>query len=49
MPPQGEEKIPTWEGVGLRGLGWKAVLVGGTAKPRQGVWAVMLWWGGCGE
>lgn len=46
MPPQGEEKISTWEGVGLHGLGWKAVLVGGTAKPRQGVRAVVVRWGG---
>lgn len=42
VPPQEEEKIPAWEGVVLWPLGWKAVLVGDTAKPRQGMWATIV-------
>lgn len=39
---QEEEKIPAWEGVGFLELGWKAVLVGDTAKPRKGMRAVVV-------
>lgn len=45
VPPQEEEKIPAWEGVGLLKLGWKAVLVGDIEKPKQGMW----WWCGVGS